>query len=392
MSSQPVKSPRSRSLLLAGIIALIAAGGIAADGLYSRARSNQDLAQWTNAQAVPTVALVQPASGGAEQSLILPGNIQPFNKAAIYARVSGYLKSWEQNIGAHVTGGQVLASIDTPDLDQQLDQGKADLATAAANEQLAAVTAERYRPLAQRDFVSKQMMDDKAGAAAATKAIADSARANVRRLEAMETFKSVVAPFDGVVTLRNTDIGALINAGSTAGQELFEVSDLHRVRIFVQVPQAFSAALHPGLKATFEMPQYPARKFDATLVTTSNAMDPMSRSMLVELQTDNPDGALFAGAYCRVDFQIPGNPNTVRLPATALMPVNRGVQVAVLGDENKVALKSVQLGRDFGDSVEVTAGLSSEDRVIDSPPETLQNGDVVQLAAVPSSSPSTKGN
>lgn len=384
MSSQPVKTPRSRWLRLAGIIAFIAACAIAANGLVSRARSNQDLAQWTNAQAVPTVALVQPAPGNAAQTLILPGNIQPFNKAAIYARVSGYLKSWEQNIGAHVTAGQVLASIDTPDLDQQLDQGKADLATAAANEQLAAVTAERYRPLAQHEFVSKQMMDDKNGAAATTKAIADSARANVRRLEAMETFKSVVAPFDGVVTLRNTDVGALINAGSTAGQELFEVSDLHRVRIFVQVPQAFSAALRPGLKATFEMPQYPGRKFDATLVTTSNAMNAMSRSMLVELQTDNPDGVLFGGAYCRVDFQLPGNANTVRLPATALMPVNRGVQVAVLGDDNKVVLKSIQLGRDFGDSVEVTAGLTPQDRVIDSPIETLQSGDSVKVASATS--------
>jgi RND family efflux transporter MFP subunit len=400
MSSEPVKTPKRRRLLLVGIIALVAAGAIAANGLFSRARSNQDLAQWTNAQAVPTVALVQPAPGTAGQSLILPGNIQPFNKAAIYARVSGYLKSWQQNIGAHVTAGQVLASIDTPDLDQQLDQAKADLANATANEKLAAVTADRYRILVKPQFVSKQMMDDKAGAAAATKAIADSAQANVRRLEAMETFKSVVAPFDGVVTLRNTDVGALINAGSTAGQELFEVSDLHRVRIFVQVPQAFSADLRPGLKATFEMPQYPGRKFDATLVTTSNAMNAMSRSMLVELQTDNPDGVLFGGAYCRVEFQIPGNANTVRLPATALMPVNRGVQVAVLGDGGKVVLKSIQLGRDFGDSVEVTAGLTPQDRVIDSPPETLRNGDAVQLAAAaPSTSaqaatptPPTKGN
>jgi RND family efflux transporter MFP subunit len=381
MSAQPVKTPRPRRLILVGIIALVAAGAIAANGLISRARSTQDLVQWTSAQAVPTVALATLAHGDAEQSLILPGNIQPYYKAAIYARVSGYLKSWEQDIGAHVTAGQVLALIDTPDLDQQLEQAKADLATADANEQLAAVTAKRYSALVGRQVVSQQAMDEKAADAAAKKTIADSARANVRRLEALESFKSVVAPFDGVVTQRNTDVGALINAGSTAGQELFEVSDLHRVRIYVQVPQAFSADIRPGLTATFEMPQYPGQKFDATVVTTSNAMNAASRSMLVELQADNSDGKLLGGTYSKVQLQIPDDPNTARLPATALMPVNRGVQVAVLGDGNKVVLKPIQLGRDFGDSVEVTAGLTPQDRVIDSPPETLQSGDTVQLAA-----------
>jgi RND family efflux transporter MFP subunit len=390
MSSQPPKTLSPRQLLLVGIIALVAAGGIAANGLIGRARNKQDLVQWTNAQAVPTVALAKLVRGDAEQRLILPGNIEPYYKAAIYARVSGYLKSWQQDIGGHVTTGQVLASIDTPDLDQQLDQAKADFATADANERLAAVTAKRFTALVGRQVVSQQGMDEKAADAAAKKAIADSARANVRRLEALESFKSIVAPFDGIVTQRNTDVGALINAGSTAGRELFEVSDLHRVRIYVQVPQAFSADLRPGLKATFEMPQYPGRKFDATLVTTSNAVNAMSRSTLVELQADNPDGKLFGGTYCRVDFQIPGDPNMVRLPATALMPVNRGVQVAVLGDSNKVVLKSVQLGRDFGDTVEVTAGLAPQDRVIDSPPETLQTGDTVQIAAPTPSSTATQ--
>jgi RND family efflux transporter MFP subunit len=401
MSQQPVKTPRLRRPLLVGVLAFVAAGGIAANGLISRSRTNQNLIQWTKAQTIPTVTLATLARDDAAQSLILPGDIQPFIMAAIYARVNGYLKSWQQDIGAHVTVGQVLASIDTPDLDQQLDQAKADMATAEANERLAAVTATRYGELIGRQVVSQQTMDEKATDAAAKKAIADSAQANVRRLEALESFKTIVAPFDGVVTQRNTDVGALINAGSAAGQELFEVSDLHRVRIYVQVPQAFSADLRSGLKATFEMPQYPGRKFDATLVTTSNAMNVTSRSMLVELQADNSDGKLFGGTYCRVDFQIPGDPNMVRVPATALVPVNRGAQVAVLGDDNRVVLKSIQIGRDFGDSVEVTAGLAPGDRVIDSPPETLQSGDAVQLAApTPSSTskqagapaPPTKGN
>ena len=389
MSSQPVKTPSPRRLMLVGIIALVAAGAIATYGLISRARSTQDLVQWTNAQAVPTVALAKLVRGDAEQRLILPGSVQPYSKATIYARVNGYLKSWNKDIGAPVKADEVLASIEAPDLDQQLAQARATLASAKANHDIAAITAERNNTLVKRQVVSQAIADQTDADAEAKKAIMEASAAYVRQLEAMQSFKQIVAPFDGVVTARNTDIGALINSGN-AGQALFEVSDLHRVRIYVQVPQAFTAALRPGLKATFEMPQYPGQKFDATLVAMSNAMNETSRSMLVELQADNPDGKLFGGTYCRVDFQIPGDPNMVRLPATALMSVNRGVQVAVLGDSNKVVLKSIQLGRDFGDTVEVTAGLSPSDRVIDRPPETLQNGDAVQLAVATPSSTSTQ--
>ena len=390
MSQQSVKTPRLRRLLLVGIIAAVAAGSIAVNGLISRHRTNQDLVKWSSAQAIPTVALAQLVHGDAAQMLILPGDIQPLNKAAIYARVNGYLKSWQQDIGAHVKAGQVLATIEAPDLDQQLAQAKATLASAKANYDIAVITANRDDILAKKQALSQEIADQTAADAAAKKAIMDADEANVRQLEAMESFKQITAPFDGIVTARNTDIGALINAGSTAGQQLFEVSDLHRVRIYVEVPQAFSADLRPGLKATFEMPQYPGQKFDATLVTTSNAINAASRSMLVQLQADNSDGKLFGGTYCRVDFQIPGDPNMVRIPATALMPINRGAQVAVLDDSNKVVLKSIQLGRDFGDSVEVTAGLAPQDRVIDSPPETLQNGDTVQLATATASSTSTQ--
>jgi RND family efflux transporter MFP subunit len=389
MSSQPPKTLSPRQLLLLGILALVAAGGIAANGLISRARNKQDLVQWTNAQAVPTVALAKLVRGDAEQRLILPGSVQPYSKATIYARVNGYLKSWNKDIGAPVKADEVLASIEAPDLDQQLAQARATLASAKANHDIAAITAERNNTLVQRQTVSQQIADQTTADAEAKKAIMDASAAYVRQLEAMQSFKQIVAPFDGIVTARNTDIGALINSGS-AGQALFEISDLHRVRIYVQVPQAFTTDLRPGLKATFEMPQNTDQKFDATLVAMSNAMNETSRSMLVELQADNPDGKLFGGTYCRVDFQIPGDPNMVRLPATALMSVNRGVQVAVLGDSNKVVLKSIQLGRDFGDTVEVTAGLSPSDRVIDRPPETLQNGDAVQLAVATPSSTSTQ--
>jgi RND family efflux transporter MFP subunit len=390
MSSQPVKTPKRRPLIIVGAISLLVAGAVAANGLISRARGKQELVQWTSAQAVPTVALAQITRSDAGQSLILPGNIQPYNKAAIYARVNGYLKSWSKDIGAQVKAGDVLALIDAPDLDQQFAQAKATLASAKANYSIAVITAKRYDILVKKQAVSQQVADQANADEAAKKAIMDADEAYVAQLEAMEDYKKIVAPFDGVVTARNTDIGALIIAGSTAGLELFQVSDLSRVRIYVQVPQAYSANLASGLKAIFDLPQYPGQQFDATLVTTSNAMNVTSRSMLVELEAENAGGKLLSDTYCRVNFRIPSDPNMVRIPATALIAVNRGAQVALLGDGNKVMLRSVQLGRDFGDSVEVIAGVAPQDRIIDSPPETLQNGDVVQLAAATPSSPSTQ--
>jgi RND family efflux transporter MFP subunit len=389
MSSEHIKTPNPRRLVLIGTAALAVAVTVAATGIMVRAHSERAVAQWTNRQVVPTVALAKLEHGDAQETLTLPGTIQPYYKASIYARVNGYLKSWNKDIGAHVKAGEVLASIEAPDLDQQLAQARATLASAKANNDIAAITANRNDILVKKQIVAQQLADQTAADAAAKKAIMDANAANVRQLETMQSFKQIVAPFDGVVTARNTDIGALINSGS-AGQPLLEVSDLHRVRIYVRVPQAFSAQLQPGLKAAFEMPQYPGQRFDATVVTTSNALDASSRTMLVELQADNAEGKLFAGAYCQVHFQLPGDPNMVRVPATALVPVDQGAQVAVLGNDNKVVVKPVRLGRDFGDSVEVIAGLSPSDRVIDSPPETLQGGDEVQLAAATSSLASTQ--
>ena len=381
MSSEIVKTPSPRRLWLIGATALVAAGAVVAIGIVSRARSEQALVAVSAEQAIPTVALAKPIHGDDVQNLILPGTVQPFYKASIFARVPGYLKSWQQDIGAHVTAGQVLASIDTPDLDQQLAQAQADLATADANLQLADLTAKRWRALVASQSVAQQAADEKTGDAAAKKAIRDAAAANLKRIEALESFKSLAAPFDGVVTARKTDIGALINAGGGTGQELFEVSDLSRVRLYVDVPQAFAAELKPGQKAHFELPQYPGRRFEAVLVTTSDAIQPGQGSMLVQLQADNPDGALQAGAYAEVQFDLPGDAKLVRLPATALAPTDQGVEVALLGADGKVAFKPVQLGRDFGDTVEVASGLSPTDRVIDNPPETLANGDTVRLAA-----------
>jgi RND family efflux transporter MFP subunit len=381
MSSEPSHPPSRRRLLVVGTAALAVAIGIAATGMIRRANSARAVAQWTDQQALPTVSLAK-LQGETQQTLTLPGNIQPFNKASLFARVNGYLKSWNKDIGAQVKSGEVLASIDAPDLDQQLAQAKATLASAKANFEIASITANRNNVLVKQDIVAQQLADQTNADATMKKAIMDADAANVGQLEALQSFKEIVAPFDGVVTARNTDVGALITPGS-AGQPLFELADLHRVRIYVRVPQAYSAQVRPGLKATFEMPQYPGHLFDAVVANISKALDAASRSMLVELQADNADGTLFAGAYTQVHFQLPSDADMVRLPATALIPVEQGAEVALLGDHNKVVLKRIKLGRDFGDSVEVTAGLSPKDPVIDSPPETLQAGDQVRLAPTP---------
>jgi RND family efflux transporter MFP subunit len=388
MSSEDIKPPSKRSLLTAATGAVLLAAVVVGYGFIGRAQSKQEVVQWTNAQAVPTVALAQPLPSSSNQTLTLPGNIQPLNKAAILARVNGYVKSWDHDIGSSVKAGQVLATIDAPDLDQQLSQAKATLASVRANLQIASLTANRNNILLQKQIVAQQLADQTTADANAKEAVVDANEANVRQLEAMQSFKTLAAPFDGVVTARNVELGQLINSGGS-GQPLFEVSDLHRVRIFVQVPQAFSAGLAPGLKATLEMPQYPGVQFDATLTHISRAMNQTSHSMQVELQADNAAGKFFAGSYCNVHFEIPIDANLVRIPSTALVSSNQGTQVATLDGNNKVVLKKVQLGRDLGDSVEVIAGLSPSDRIINNPPETLTTGDTVRVAAATPQAPAT---
>lgn len=385
MSTDGVKVPAKRSLLTIAGAALIFAGVIAGYGYMSRVQSKQEVVDWTNRQTTPTVSLVSFIPTPASQTLTLPGNVQPFNKAAIYARVNGYLKSWDHDIGTPVKPGQTLAIIDAPDLDQQLSQAKATLASVRANLQIANLTASRNNILLQKQIVAQQLADQTDADAKAKEAVVDANEANVKQLEAMQSFKRLAAPFEGVVTARNVELGMLISAGGS-GQPLFEVSDLHRVRIYVQVPQSFSAGLKPGMAATFEMPQYPGVQFEATLSHISKSINSTSHSMQVELQADNTDGKFFGGAYCNVHFEVPSDPNRLRIPSTALVVSNKGTQVAILDGNNKVVLKTVELGRDFGDSVEVLAGLASSDRVVNNPPETLADGDAVQVAATPASS------
>ena len=381
MSSEDIKAPSRRSLLTAAAAAILLASVVVGYGFIDRAQSKQEVVQWTNTQAIPTVALAQLTPASPHQTLTLPGNIQPFNRAAIFARVNGYVKSWDHDIGSPVKSGQALATIDAPDLDQQLSQAKATLASVKANEQIATLTANRNNILLQKQIVAQQLADQTTADATAKEAVVDANEANVRQLEAMQSFKTLAAPFDGVVTARNVEIGQLINSGGGSGQALFEVSDLHRVRIFVQVPQSFSAGLAPGMKATFEMPQYPGVQFDATLSHISKAINATSHSMQIELQADNAAGKFFGGSYCNVHFEVPTPANLVTIPSTALVTGNQDTQVATLDGNNKVVLKSVQLGRDLGDSVEVIAGLTPSDRIINNPPETLVAGDAVRVAA-----------
>jgi RND family efflux transporter MFP subunit len=379
MPSEDIKAPGRKSLLTAAAAAVLMAGIVLSYGFIGRAQSKQEVVDWTNTHAIPTVALAGLIPGSSHQTLTLPGNIQPFNRAAIFARVNGYVKSWDHDIGSPVKAGQVLASIDAPDLDQQLGQAKATLASVRANHQIASLTANRNNILLQKQIVAQQLADQTDADAKAKEAVVDANEANVRQLEAMQSFKTLAAPFDGVVTARNVELGMLINSGGS-GQPLFEVSDLHRVRIYVQVPQSFTAGLTVGMKATFEMPQYPGAQFEAMLSHISKSINQSSHSMQVELQADNAAGKFFGGSYCNVHFEIPTDANLVKVPSTALITGNQGTQIATLDTNDKVVLRSVQLGRDLGDSVEVVAGLSPADRIINNPPETLAAGDAVQVA------------
>jgi RND family efflux transporter MFP subunit len=370
-----------RWLKPAGVTALVAAAGVVGVGLVSRSMASQSLKSWTQAEAIPRVNVVRPDGALANQTLVLPGQVQAFFDAPIHARVNGYLKAWYDDIGAHVKGGQVLATIDTPDLDQQYIQAKADLATAIANQKLAQTTANRWNSLLTQDAVSRQEAEEKNGDLEAKSALVNAAKANVQRLGALESFKQIVAPFDGIVTARSTDVGQLISAGALNDPGLFTVSDVHRLRIYVRVPQDYTAQIHPGETVTLSVPEYPARQFRATLVSSSGAIATQSGALLVEAQIDNLDGALKPGDYAQVTFNLPPASGALRLPATAVMFRNDGMTVAVVGPNDRVALKHVTVARDLGTTVEIATGLSPNDAVIDNAPDSIANGEVVRVAS-----------
>jgi RND family efflux transporter MFP subunit len=382
MTSKSVPAVNPRRLRFIGIIAAVSAIGLAIHGIAGRAITKQEVQAWTYEQAIPTVTLVQPQQGPSEGELVLPGNVSAFYAGSIYGRVSGYVKDWYEDIGAHVKKAQVLAVIDSPDLDQQLAQARADLIRAQANQQLANVTYERWKALSKQNIVSQQAKDEKYGDAMAKAADVQSAQANVARLEALTSFKQLTAPFDGIVTARSVDIGDLVNAGGKAGKALFVVSDVHIMRIYVEVPQAFLGEMKKNLKATLQLPGVD-ETFEATLLTTSNAVSEQSRTALVQLLAANPDVKLWPGAFTEVHFHVPSDPNILRIPATALIFGPHGMQVAKVEGQNKAVVSQVQLGRNLGSEVEIVSGVSVSDRLIDSPRETIASGDTVRIADAP---------
>jgi RND family efflux transporter MFP subunit len=401
--AQPPPPPRNESakppsrplkgLRWVGFLALVAAIAVVAGGILERRSQEKEVTKWTNEQAIPTVAVISPTTGPAEQSLVLPATVQAWYEAPLYARVSGYLKDWYFDYGAHVKKGDVLATIEAPDLDaqlataeQKLNSAQAVVKVREAEKQFAESTYKRWRDspagvVSVQEQQSKQA-DYNTARSQLVAATADVGQdqSEVDRLQAFEDFKKLVAPFDGIVTARETDIGALINAGSGTGPELFRVADIHKMRIFVQVPQQLSAGIHPGLTAELTLPQYPDKTFKSTIATTSSAISQTARTLLVELHADNPDSQLQPGAYAQVTFQLPTNPNVVRIPTSALLFREQGLQVATVGPGDKIELKSVKLGRNLGTNVEVVSGLAMSDRVVNSPPDSLSAGDGVRVA------------
>jgi RND family efflux transporter MFP subunit len=362
------------------LILLVVALCLAVWGEVSRVRARASLGKDAAQAAIPTVVTVSPNRTPLGEELVLPGSVQAYIEAPIYARTNGYLREWRTDIGTQVTKGQLLGEIDTPEVDRQLSQAEADLATARANESLSNSTNVRWKGLLATESVSKQDADEKAGDAAAKKAAADSAAANVARLRELESFKRVVAPFDGVITARNTDIGALINAGQSTGAELFRIADMHKLRIFVQVPEAYAAATLPGLEADLRFAEQPSRTFTAKTVRTSNALDPTLRTLQVELELDNAKRDVFPGAYAEVHFKLPANAQSLRLPANTVLFRAAGLQVATIDGQKRVKLKSIVQGRDFGSTIEILSGVEADEVVILNPPDSLTDGVLVRIS------------
>jgi RND family efflux transporter MFP subunit len=367
--------------VLIAVIAVIVVIAIVVAGVVPRLRAKAALRVETNSLAVPEVAVIQPQRGSTAQEIILPGNIQAFIDAPIYARTNGYLKVWYSDIGVHVKKGQLLAEIDTPEVDKQLAQARADLNTAQANENLSQITFNRFEGLKNTDSVAVQDVDNAAGDFAAKKAIVDSARSNVNRLEDLQSFEKIYAPFDGVITARNTDVGQLIDSGSSGGvaKELFHVAAIRTLRVYINVPQQYSVAAKPGILADLTLAQFPGRKFQGKLVRTANSIDLASRTLLVEVDVDNSTGELLPGAFTEVHLKLPMEIPSYILPVTALVFRAQGLQVATVENGNRAKLVTIVLGRDFGATVEVVSGLKGDDNVIVSPPDSIVDGEQVKI-------------
>jgi RND family efflux transporter MFP subunit len=381
--------PVAHGLRRAGIAFVLLAIAVVAYGLGSRAAQTSSLHDLTEAQALPVVALVTPTQAEHHDGLELPGRLEAYIRAPIYARVPGYLKSWKYDIGSKVKAGDVLAEIDTPDLDQQLMQARASLRVAEANAKLAQITAERWQSLANTDAVAKQDVDTRTFTWNANMAQVKAAQANVDQLVALEGFKRLIVPFDGIVTARETDIGALINVGasgggisvgSAGGAELFVVSETGKLRVYVSVPQNYVPSVPPGTKATITVPEHPDKTYTGTVEASAQAVIPTTGTTLMELIVDNTAGEMMPGDYASIHLQVAGTPNVLSVPSSALIFDAKGLSIATVDAHNHVLLKPVSIERDLGAVVELASGLSPNDRVVQNPPDGIDNGAEVRLA------------
>ncbi len=381
--SQPDRIPSRtapRKLALAGGVFAFLAIAVVAYGLGTRQAQDAHLQNVTEAQAAPVVAVVTPASVSNQAALELPGRLEAYIQAPIYARVPGYLKSWKHDIGAKVKAGDVLAEIDTPDLDQQLAQARADLSVAQANAKLAQIGAERWQSLASTDAVAKQDVDQRTFTWNANIAQVQAAQASVDRLVAMEGFKRLSAPFDGIVTARATDIGALINVGASGGAQLFVVSETGKLRVFVNVPQNYVPSVPPGTKATIGVPEHPGKIYSGTVEASSQAVNPSTGTTLMQLIVDNAAGEMMPGDYASIHLQMAAAGHVLSVPSSALIFDAKGLSVATVQADNRVLLKPVSIERDLGTVVEIASGVAASDRVIENPPDGIGTGTTVRLA------------
>ncbi len=366
--------------LAALVIALIVAA-ILIFGIRSRVKAESNLRTVTAQMAVPSVSVVKPKQTASAQEIILPGNVQPFISSPIYARTDGYLKKWYFDIGAHVKAGQLLAIIQTPEVDQQLAQARSNLATAQANLELAKITRDRYQGLLGKHAVAQQDVDNAVGTYNANKAIVDADMANVQHYAALVSFENVYAPFDGVITARNTDIGDLINSGSSTAPRtnLFDIAQPGTLRVYVNVPEEYSRGIVPGQTASdIVLAEFPGEKFQGKLVRTASAINMTTRTLLAEIDVDNPKGTLLTGSYAEVHLKVPGQGSTFLIPVNTLIFRSQHLQVGVVRD-GKVVLAEVTPGHDFGAEIEIVAGLKADDQIVLNPPDSLVTGQQVQI-------------
>jgi RND family efflux transporter MFP subunit len=385
MSKQSVPTVSRGFLWIALAAAGVLAGVVVFNGIQARAKDGAQLKALADKQSAVTVSVISPTSNTDPSVLSIPGRIEAYAKAPLYSRISGYLKSWKADIGTPVKAGQLLAEIDTPDLDQQILQAKAELASTQANAALSENTAKRWKSLESANFVSGQAVEEKMGDYNAKMAVVNASQANVNRLQALKNFSRIVAPFDGVVTARNTDIGQLINVGGAPGTELFVVSDVKRLRLYVNLPQNQIAFIQKGSLAKFTVPEQPGQVYTATVQSTSQAINSSSGSMLVQLSAENKRGELLPGGYASVSFNIPAQADRLSVPPSALVYTKAGVLVATVNPESRVVMKPVVIARDYGNRLELLSGLQSTDRVIENPPDGVTQGDLVQVRAVQAS-------